>query len=530
MNNELFDRMIKENLQEMQVAPSAGLKKVLVWKLFFQNLLVFHKAKLIVGALLISGSTALYFTTNMGSNEALISSLALPVMEENNTLAIINDNQKPAIEDLTSDESFDIAIEKNLNTTENEEINNNVLVNTTKLVESSSQGKTSTDAHNDLSSNFSKPSNNVSSQIETYVENENNPSVKESTENGINDNNHNPILYNSEQEHEEVIEVVATNQLEDISSEEKVDLFHAIPNPINLESAANLTIPLEGEDIELPFAPGVYQEWSFDAYKGLMGQSEITSMVNSAIHREYYWDFHGDNDVLNMNVLGGMNVNYAIGSRIFRVKASTGMSYYTLNDTKAVYEFEEITDPVWLDFFNTDELAWVNTYGEDTCTQCFYAHNTEELQTELKKQYNQYSYVKVPLQLGAQFNFKYVSLDVMGGVDMNFLTKSSGLYVKQGLNPDYERFYYWDNLQLSTLSKGNEMLRKSFMTWSLATNVRVRVTKNFDIMAGYQINKSLGSLTNDEYLVSKTLKSSNATVGVTFYPFRESIKPSFIKE
>lgn len=526
MNNEIFDRMIKENLQEMQVAPSAGVKKALGWKLFFQNLLVFHKIKLAIGALIISGSSVLYIALPDLNEESLVSHIvmpsikAIPVEGQLVEQMILNQEFKSVSEESSS--GFDA--QSNIN---NKDADSFIVVNESNVNVGEShdqfpaEEKTSQEPGKHLKGN---------EQNASVSEAEPTKQVKKPAD----------LSVAHEVKNEEGIAVSSTSQNQNIlktdekdnshlNAEQTVGLFWADPIGIDLVSETELSSPQEAEDIELNIAPGVYQELSFDAYKGIMGHGEIQSELESAIHQKYYWDFHGDNDVLDMNVLAGININYSIGARIFRIKANTGVSYFTVNDTRAVYEFQEITDPAWLSFFNTDELAWVNTYGEDTCTQCFYAHSTEELQAELKKEFNQYSYIKVPLQLGAQLNFKYVSIDLLGGVDINFLTKSQGLYVKEGLNPHYERFYYWDDLQLSTLSKGNEMMKKNFMTWSVAANFRVRLTRQFDLLAGYQINKSFGSLTNDDYIMTKTLRSSNASVGITFYPFRTSLKPKFLK-
>lgn len=523
MNNEIFDRMIKENLQEMQVAPSAGVKKALGWKLFFQNLLVFHKIKLALGVLAITGTSALYIALPDLSDESLLSHIVLPSIKA----VPIEDQFTDEI--IVKQEVKSIAEENNAgfepsSNAKNKEQNSAIITNESNVNNSNDQfiaeEETTKESSDEMQENQQTVSAAESKSSNSGVKVDNLPIEDK----GVNEEESTATMVSQNNESLNVEEEGNAS-----SDMEQADLFLAEPNGVDLVSEASLITPQEAEDIELNFAPGVYQELSFDAYKGLMGQSEIQSELESVIHQKYYWDFHGNNDVLDMNVLAGVNVNYSIGARIFRLKANTGISYFTINDTKAVYEFEEITDPAWLSFFNTDELAWVNTYGEDTCTQCFYAHNTEELQTELKKEYNQYSYIKVPLQLGAQFNFKYVSLDVLGGVDMNFLTKSQGLYVKEGLNPNYERFYYWDDLQLSTLSKGNEMMKKNFMTWSVAANFRVRLTRQLDLLAGYQINKSFGSLTNDDYIMAKTLKSSNASVGITFYPNRSALKPKFLK-
>ncbi|MCB9187769.1 MAG: hypothetical protein H6599_00665 [Flavobacteriales bacterium] len=498
MNNELFDRMIKENLQEMQVAPSAGMKKVLGWKLFFQNLIVFHKVKVIAGLLFVTSGSTFYFVSNsseVGWNDQVTAMLKSSTDDQN----ILVVEQIENVEDHSSKDSDIQNVAENK--TDDNIVNNEVYTNVNQNSSDKKNEKVGTEKWNNPNLSNTNAKNSVksnTSKVQVVQSNENN------------------LVSKSED--------LATTSLE---NEEFVSLYHEDHRSISLLSESNLTTPQEGGEMgTLPsiVEKGVYRELSFDLYKGLVGQSELESHLSNSIHRQYYWDFHGEKDVLNMNVIGGANVNYTFGSGIFRIKASTGVSYYQLNDQRANYEFNEITDEDWLEFFNTDELSWVNTFGKDTCMQCFYAHKTDELLEQMEQEYNQYSYLRVPLQIGTQLNFRYVSVDLLGGVDMNILTHSKGLYVQEGLNPNYERFYYWDDLQLSTLSKGNEMLKKSFTSWTFGANFRVRITKNFDLLAGYQINKSMGSITKDSYLMDKSLKSSNATVGLTFYPGRKALK------
>lgn len=512
MNNELFDRMIKDNLQEMQVVPSAGVKKVLGWKLFFQNIMVFHKAKVAAGLLLATSATTYYFVTISGENDGITDSSFVSGLKEidqdydSEKTFLSEDKNGPSdnknvivYEEAGNANQNDNLIDHNFNSADEEPIAANIsnedIVDLAEKNSKNVDSQNETDADLDVKDvDFVKQK--VGSQLEQHDE-------------------------NIDQEDNSIAADYSVQKLPFMQTSKVVG------NPIDLQSSSSLTTPQDGPMPNIEVLPGVFKELSIDAYKGVMGKSEIESYLASSIHRQYHWDFHGNNDFLDMNVLGGFNVNYTIGARVFRIKASTGLSYYKLYDTKANYEFHEITDPAWLSFFQTDELAWVNTFGEDTCTQCFYAHNSEELQTELEQEKNQYSYLRIPVQLGTQFNMKYVIVDLMAGLDMNILTNARGLYVQEGLNPNYERFYYWDDLKLSTISKDNDMLKKSFASWSLAANVRFRVTKNFDILAGYQINKSIGSLTQDSYIMDKTLKSSNAIVGITFYPSRDRIKGNF---
>ena len=58
MNNELFDKILKTELDKTVVTPSASVTKAVGSKLFLQNLLVFHKIKIAIAAILLTGVTA----------------------------------------------------------------------------------------------------------------------------------------------------------------------------------------------------------------------------------------------------------------------------------------------------------------------------------------------------------------------------------------------------------------------------------------------------------------------------------------
>jgi hypothetical protein len=209
-----------------------------------------------------------------------------------------------------------------------------------------------------------------------------------------------------------------------------------------------------------------------------------------------------------------------------KLKTSIGVSASQIKETKSNYEFKEITDPAWLDFFDVDQLSWVNTRGEDTCYQCFYAENTDELQNQMKQEYNSYSYLNVPISIGAELNFKYVSFDFMGGFQWNHLTSAQGVYIKTR-EPGNERLYYWNNLEFTTLTRKNDMLKTNYMSWLASVAMRVRVTKNFDLFGSYQKGASIGTITKDDYIYDKTNKQSFAKLGITYYPFRRALNPKF---
>ena len=73
-----FDSFVKEQMHGLEVAPSSGVKKALFGKMFFRNLVLFHKTKLIVGACLLgTGSVATYMALNadQGEGQAKIAEL-----------------------------------------------------------------------------------------------------------------------------------------------------------------------------------------------------------------------------------------------------------------------------------------------------------------------------------------------------------------------------------------------------------------------------------------------------------------------
>ena len=54
-----FDKLVKEQMSKMEVVPSKGTKKALVFKMFFNNLFLFHKVKLVAALFLISSGVYL---------------------------------------------------------------------------------------------------------------------------------------------------------------------------------------------------------------------------------------------------------------------------------------------------------------------------------------------------------------------------------------------------------------------------------------------------------------------------------------
>ena len=63
-----FDKLVKEQMSKMEVVPSTGVKKALAFKMFFNNLILFHKIKLVAALFLIS--SGVYLGVNYSENGA----------------------------------------------------------------------------------------------------------------------------------------------------------------------------------------------------------------------------------------------------------------------------------------------------------------------------------------------------------------------------------------------------------------------------------------------------------------------------
>ena len=502
MNNEIFDRMIKEGLSKAQVTPSAGLKKTMGRKLFFQNLMVFHKVKVVVAALLIGTTGVLSYTYFNGSEKNMLPSGEISQSEKGIfTDKIIVVKQYAKIKE-ANNSSKDLANSVNDISSGNSDMMSNSNVDKVDLNSGNQNQNQLADNSlknalpNNKTKNDGKDINN-----KTIVSNHTNNSQKnKNLKSGAVENNKNVV--------------------NKVNSSIEEELFLANSKGTNL-GGFELQSPLsvQEEDISFKKKHIIRRELSIDVYKHLMNDHDIDNNLLSQEHQEFHWDFYKENEALRTQSLGGLDVNYAVGTKTLKGKVSLGVNLTKVIEEKTRYEFDEVTDPIWLEFFNVDELSWINTFGEDTCIQCFSAHNTEELQTELKKDHNEYSYINVPMKIGAEVNMKYVTLDVMAGMQWSRLTNASGLYVKKK-TPSDDRLYYWDDLEMSTLNKENEMLKTNHFSWIGSANLRVRLTRQFDLLAGYNMVMSKGNITNDGYLLEKSMKYSQAKIGITFYPNR----------
>ncbi len=513
MNNELFDSIIREQLAQQAVTPSPGVKKVLTKKLFFQNLWIFHKIKLVftlIGASAVAVASIYVLsdtnsTTEFGKvafkdeswflNDEVLAPHQLTenskeTIANKNETTIIKENGEANYENNTSDDIYQnegvepVSNDPNYTTTTTT-TNNAEAAGENKLNKSKSKSKNTNPALHELSTTSNDDQvNNESSKNET---------VEQHAENPLFENNFTSTITFQE-------------------------ALPALNQPVLSSVVLDTNV---GEKVLLGKSkPYIYKELSFDVFSNVQNQGLITNEMTNEVYKTYYWDFYADQEERKMPTTFGAGINLAIGTYRHKLNISSGFNYTKMEETKTKYEFNEVTSQAWLDVFGVNEFSWINTYGKDTCTTCFYASATDELKNEIREEFNKYTYVNVPLQLGYTLNLGMVSLGLKGGIQTSILGNAKGLYSKKSFIEEGEQLYFWKGLEMTTLSRENDMLKPVYFSYMIGGEVKLRLTSKIDAMLGYNYIKSAGNLTKDDYLYSKKYTNQSLQVGLSFYPNR----------
>ena len=84
MDSREFDDLIKDSLDGFSQLPEQGVKKAIFGKLFYQNLWVFHKMKLMASIVMIGGSA--FFINSYLDDSSLAKPIQTNSSEENNEI------------------------------------------------------------------------------------------------------------------------------------------------------------------------------------------------------------------------------------------------------------------------------------------------------------------------------------------------------------------------------------------------------------------------------------------------------------
>jgi len=530
-----FDKLVKEQMSKMEVVPSTGIKKALAFKMFFNNLILFHKIKLVAALFLIS--SGVYFALNYSENGA-------PSFSEGNNEVVkeeVDVNNSSIQNNNLADYSVKSASDTEGNLQKEIAPKQNINKEIIKEEETNSESYSAASADSD-----SKETNNsiASTPEELIASDEKRATSIKSVANVTQ-------VIDEEQVDKKISEssnsksaVVGSNESKStaFNSDNKFSLETIIPedesiqkfdiiNPVVIETEIVLNNLLPNPIVIQPiddYATNPKKRgFTIDAYYSTLNKVDIDNTLDDDLS-EYHWDFYKEHDYVKTGSRGGVNINYNWNN----FKIGSGIQLSTLRDYKSIYKYYFLEGSS-SGGITTPTVSSAVVYGEDTA-QVFYADPlNNELHQEIENEYNTYTYLKVPLTLGYEFDFKYLSLELNGGVEYGHLIHSSGVEVKRGnVVNDPVPFYFYSDKYIGMMSRKSESLNKHQFAILANATLRVRLSPSFDLYSSVNYTQSKSGIYQDNYFLQKTYKNYGAKIGVTYYlnkrlKLKETTRTSF---
>lgn len=515
-----FDKLVKEQMSKMEVVPSKGAKKALVFKMFFNNLFLFHKVKLVAALFLVSSGVYLgvtYSESELSSFSKVNNELAAEDIFVNESAIQINNSADYLVKDeVIAEDNLqkEIAPKQNGNMgiikeadaktesfsksskdDERKEINSFIKTTTEKLI-SSNQKQVRSD----------KVALNVAQKI---VQGPADKDISEmlSSKNDIVGSNQSKTsgsnLGNNFSMKSKIFEDESIQKftiIEPVLIETEIVLNNSLPSPIFIE-------PIDAY-VSDPKKRG----FTIDAYYSMLNKVDIDNTLDDDFS-DYHWDFYKEYDYVKTGSRGGVNINYNWNN----FKIGSGIQLSTLRDYKSIYKYYFLEGSS-SGGITTPTVSSAVVYGEDTA-QVFYADPlNNELHEEIENDYNSYTYLKVPLTLGYEFDFKYFSLELNGGVEYGHLINSTGVEVKYGnVVNDPVPVYFYSDKYIGMMSRKSDNLNKHQFAILANATLRVRISPSFDFYSSVYYNQSKTGIYAGNYFLQKTYKNYGAKIGVTYY-------------
>ncbi|MDC0338639.1 hypothetical protein OAN33_03770 [Flavobacteriales bacterium] len=543
-----FDKLVKEQMSKMEVFPSKGTKKALVFKMFFNNLFLFHKVKLVAAFFLISGGV--YLGVNYSENgESLFAEANSKInkeafkkevnKEEVKKEADVNDRaiQNNNLADYSGKNTDNSEVKLQKDTISKQNINNyNLkeedipgafsldLVKESEKKETNNSIKNTTEKLITLDQEQSKAVKSVANIREVIAEEHSDKKISEISNSKIavvGSNLSNSTAFNSDNNFS--LETI----IPEVASIQKFDIIHPVVIETEIVLNNSLPTPIVIQPLDDYVTNPKKRGFTVDAYYSTLNKVDVDNTLDDDLS-DYHWDFYKEHDYVKTGSRGGVNINYNWNN----FKIGSGIQLSTLRDYKSVYKYYfmqgsssgGITQP---------NVSSAVVYGEDTA-QVFYADPlNHELHREIENEYNTYTYIKVPLTLGYELDFKYLSLELNAGVEYGHLINSSGIEVKRGnVVNDPVPVYFYSDKYVGMMSRKSENLNKHQFAVLANATIRVRLSPSFDLYSSVNYTQSNSGVYQDNYFMQKTYKNYGAKIGVTYYlnkrlKFKETTLTSF---
>jgi len=509
MDNK-FDEIIKKHAVAQQVSPSEKVARVLGFKMFFKNILFFHKVKAIAGIVTIAAiaSTA-YYTTESNKIADCNCKLNNRIVGENEA------NQKLlAIKNVNSGNNI---ADNHVNVSQSD---------TTPLNKDNSDLKTSSSDQHSLVSQNDNPHTSSNSVQGSDAQKDNSDVSKdvdfakvEKKSNSNTLNNYNNTTADK---------MVAKNELKEESENLKVEQFSKVQNTSVTESnlqkispipAIHLTSEIENSSVngvpEIEMNQDDYatkkstRGISIDAYYGVVSKSKINNSLAKG-SSEYYWDFYKQNGY-QKSTYGGLNVNYMYNG----FKFGSGLGCYKINETRPNYKYEYDTT-TFLPFGGII-LSGTRVYEEDT-TLILYTPHEQDVMSAFESNQNSYTYITIPLSVGYELYLKKISFEANTGIVYQRLIGTDGLSVKVDDYEDESKgLYYYSDRYMTTTNKNKDAFNKNMLRLNLNLISRYRMTDQLDLFAGVNYGASFNTIYKKEYFIEKNVQNFGVNFGVTYH-------------
>lgn len=551
MDSREFDDLIKDSLDGFSQLPEQEVKKAIFGKLFYQNLWVFHKMKLMASIVMIGGSA--FFINSYLDNSSSDNPFQTNSSKDNNELFVDNT--------IDSDDGFI-------------ETDNSIEIKSSKT---ESSDKSIIAQINNEYDDSKEQSNSFSEELDVQ---ENNAIDKKTNSNEVNDPK---AIYKNKEDNNTLITNAVTEDINELDDKTALDpnnkiVFESsnkglaksegettlpvnkiekikILDKVNTLSIAALhtCIPLkEITDVPAPdfsdYANEHTRGFTFDAYFSPYNRADVDNVLDP-IHNDYWWDFYKEHQMERSGIGGGVNISY--NYRNF--KLNSGLNFDQVYDYKPQYEYFTDQDSIFailngnIVLLNVELISGLQVFGPadssgvaplintDTTVVFYVDPNDDNLLNEISKNANRYNYLRIPLTLGYEFKLKRASFEINAGVEYTRLMKANGIsykngYVDVGIRP--VPYYYYEDMVATTFQ--NNMNSIKVNNWNYVANaiVRVRVSRSLDLFSSFRFQYNTNSIMADDYLLQKTYKKYGVNVGVTYHlnrrlSLKEYVTPSW---
>jgi len=518
-----FDKIVKEQMSKMEVVPSTGIKKALAFKMFFNNLLLFHKVKLVAALFLVSSGVYIGINYTGDENASVSEGSITEINESDKTDNNLNKTKNLAIQSANEEEHIHVGDQQEKENDQLSFTNNTASVDVQNSTNSDSFSVNSeADGLSSFAGNLDKSNSTVEKvSVSTSIPDNSSSKVKNPTDNSNNTNDSNDGVVSNEQVVDKGVKSIVKDieknyTLEAKMQEEKGMVKFDIIDPVIIETEIALNITLPAPVAVKPMDDYVNNPkkrgFTIDGYYSAFNKVDIDNELNADL-AEYHWDFYKEHDYVKTSSRGGVNINYNWNN----FKIGSGLQLSTLKDYKSVYRYMYLPGSSNGNFV-IPTISGAVVYGEDTTIVFHVDPLNEDLKKEVENEYNTYTYLKVPLTLGYELDLKYVSLELNAGVEYGHLINANGVEVKErSIVNEPVQVYFYDDKVMGMMSRKSENLNKHQFAILANATLRVRLNPSFDLYSSVNYTQSRTSIYSDSYFLQKSYKNYGAKIGVTYY-------------